>query len=62
MTDASHNALTGAEAMVQLLAAHGVKHIFGLPFDVQNAEVDAGDVWAQPEFGHFPAWPGAPDP
>jgi len=29
---------------------------------MQNAAIDPGDVWAQPEFGRFPAWPGAPDP
>jgi len=41
MTDASHNALTGAEAMVQLLAAHGVKHIFGLCGDTSLPFYDA---------------------
>ncbi len=39
----------------------GAAHL-GLPYDVQRATVDEDDVWAQPEFATFPAWPGAPDP
>ena len=32
----------------------------GFPFDVQKQEVDGGQVWAQSEFEHFPAWRQAP--
>ena len=32
----------------------------GFPFDVQKQEVDAGQVWAQSDFEHFPAWRQAP--
>ncbi len=39
----------------------GAAHL-GLPFDVQKAPVDGDDIWAQPDFERFPAWPGAPDP
>jgi len=39
----------------------GAAHL-GLPFDVQKAPVDSDDIWAQPDFETFPAWPGAPDP
>ena len=39
----------------------GAAHL-GLPYDVQRAPVDEDDIWAQPEFETFPAWPGAPDP
>jgi acetolactate synthase-1/2/3 large subunit len=39
----------------------GAAHL-GLPLDVQRAPVDDGDIWAQPDFETFPAWPGAPDP
>ncbi len=39
----------------------GSAHL-GLPFDVQKAPVDGDDIWAQPDFERFPAWPGAPDP
>ncbi len=39
----------------------GAAHL-GLPFDVQKAPVDDSEIWAQPETGTFPAWPGAPDP
>ena len=33
-----------------------------LPYDVQKHEVDAKDLWAQPEHGRFPAMRAAPDP
>ena len=39
----------------------GAAHL-GLPIDVQRAPVDETDIWAQPEFETFPAWPSAPDP
>ncbi len=39
----------------------GAAHL-GLPFDVQNATVDADDIWAQVELGAYPAWPAEPDP
>ncbi|MDX1486009.1 MAG: thiamine pyrophosphate-binding protein [Alphaproteobacteria bacterium] len=39
----------------------GAAHL-GLPLDVQRAPVDAGDIWAQPDFREFPAWPGGPAP
>ena len=39
----------------------GAAHL-GLPFDIQRAPVDGDDIWAQPDFATFPAWPGAPDP
>jgi len=39
----------------------GAAHL-GLPYDVQRAPVDETDIWAQPEFETFPAWPSAPDP
>jgi len=39
----------------------GAAHL-GLPYDVQRAPVDGDDIWAQPDFETFPAWPGAPDP
>ena len=39
----------------------GAAHL-GLPFDVQKAPVDEEAVWAQPEFGRYPALPSAPDP
>jgi acetolactate synthase I/II/III large subunit len=39
----------------------GAAHL-GLPLDVQRAPVDGDDIWAQPEFANFPAWPGAPEP
>lgn len=39
----------------------GAAHL-GLPIDVQRAPVDEDDIWAQPDFETFPAWPGAPDP
>ncbi len=38
----------------------GAAHL-GLPFDIQKADVDPEDLWAQPEFGSFPAWPTAPN-
>lgn len=38
----------------------GAAHL-GLPFDIQKAEVDPDDLWAQPEFSSFPAWPCGPD-
>jgi acetolactate synthase-1/2/3 large subunit len=39
----------------------GSAHL-GLPFDVQKAPVPDSEIWAQPEFGGFPAWRSAPDP
>ena len=39
----------------------GAAHL-GLPFDVQKAPVDEEAVWAQPEFGTYPALPSVPDP
>ena len=39
----------------------GAAHL-GFPIDMQRAEVAPGDIWAQPEFGRFPAWPAGPDP
>ena len=39
----------------------GAAHL-GFPIDVQRAQVAPGEIWAQPEFGRFPAWPAAPDP
>ncbi len=37
----------------------GAAHL-GLPFDVQRAPAKADDIWAQPGFETFPAWPAAP--
>ncbi len=39
----------------------GAVHL-GFPIDIQRAEVDADDLWAQPELGRFPAWRVGPDP
>src|SRR4051795_9498907 len=39
----------------------GSAHI-ALPFDVQNAPVERGDVWADPTLGAFPSRRVAPDP
>jgi acetolactate synthase-1/2/3 large subunit len=39
----------------------GAAHI-ALPFDVQSAPVDAGDVWADPSLGVYPSRRTAPDP
>src|SRR6476661_3046884 len=39
----------------------GAAHI-ALPFDVQNAPVERGDVWADPQLGAFPSRRVAPDP
>ena len=38
----------------------GAAHL-GLPYDVQRAPVDEDEIWAQPEFATFPAWPSAPE-
>ena len=38
----------------------GAAHL-GLPFDIQKADVNPDDLWAQPEFGTFPTWPSGPD-
>lgn len=38
----------------------GAAHL-GLPFDIQKADVDPEDIWAQPEFSSFPAWPSGPN-
>lgn len=48
MTETSHNQMTGAEAMVRMLQAHGVTHMFGLcgdttlPFYDAMARMDHG--------------------
>ena len=39
----------------------GAAHL-GLPFDIQKAAVDPDDIWVQPEFAEYPAWPTGPDP
>ena len=39
----------------------GAAHI-ALPYDVQNAPVERGDVWADPTLGAFPSRRVAPDP
>ena len=39
----------------------GAAHL-GLPFDVQRQSVDGDDIWAQPDFASFPAWPVSPEP
>ncbi len=39
----------------------GAAHL-GLPFDVQKEAVPETEIWAQPEFGSYPALPTAPDP
>ncbi|MEM9043386.1 MAG: thiamine pyrophosphate-binding protein [Pseudomonadota bacterium] len=38
----------------------GSAHL-GLPFDVQKAEVPEEEIWADAQFGQFPALPSAPD-
>jgi len=38
----------------------GAAHL-GLPFDVQNGEVDGDSVWAQADLGSYPARRAAPD-
>ena len=37
----------------------GTAHL-GLPFDVQKDPVPEGEIWAQPDFQTYPAWPAAP--
>ncbi len=39
----------------------GSAHL-GLPFDVQRAPVDAGEIWGDAALGRYPAWPCGPDP
>src|SRR2546428_11416751 len=39
----------------------GSAHL-ALPFDVQNGQVDAADVWADPSLGSFPSRRTGPDP
>jgi acetolactate synthase I/II/III large subunit len=39
----------------------GAAHV-ALPFDVQNGQVDAADVWADPSLGSFPSRRTGPDP
>jgi acetolactate synthase-1/2/3 large subunit len=39
----------------------GAAHV-ALPYDVQMAPVDAGDVWADPSLGSYPSRRVAPDP
>ncbi len=39
----------------------GAAHLC-LPFDVQKAPVPEGEIWADPQFGTFPALCAAPDP
>ena len=41
--------------------ATGAAHL-GFPFDVQQGEVAADQIWAQPEFRTYPAWRSAPAP
>lgn len=38
----------------------GAAHI-GLPFDVQRQSVDESDIWAEPEYGRYPARRTGPD-
>ena len=38
----------------------GSAHL-ALPFDVQKAEVPEEEIWADPQFGAFPALPASPD-
>src|SRR5213082_481621 len=42
-------------------ARPGAAHI-ALPFDVQTAPLDAGDIWADPSLGVYPSRRIAPDP
>jgi len=39
----------------------GAAHL-GLPFDIQKADVPVEEIWAQPDFETWPAWPAAPEP
>jgi len=39
----------------------GAAHI-ALPFDVQNAPLDASDIWADPSLGTYPSRRSGPDP
>ena len=39
----------------------GSAHI-GLPFDVQRQPVDEADIWAEPEYGRYPARRTGPEP
>ena len=39
----------------------GAAHL-GVPFDVQKALVPEAEIWSQPDFETWPAWPAAPDP
>ncbi|KAG0737154.1 hypothetical protein G6F24_018062 [Rhizopus arrhizus] len=39
----------------------GAAHLC-FPYDVMTQQVDASDVWAQPEHGQFPSLRFAPDP
>ncbi|KAG0910099.1 hypothetical protein G6F32_016845 [Rhizopus arrhizus] len=39
----------------------GAAHLC-FPYDVMKQQVDASDVWAQPEHGQFPSMRFAPDP
>ena len=38
----------------------GTAHL-GLPYDVQAGPVAEDDIWAQPDFQTYPAWPAAPN-
>lgn len=39
----------------------GSAHL-GLPIDVQRAEANSAEIWADPEHERFPAYPAGPDP
>lgn len=39
----------------------GAAHL-AFPFDVQKDSVPEEEIWADPQFGRYPALPGAPDP
>ena len=39
----------------------GAAHLC-FPYDVMKQQVDAADIWAQPEHGSYPAMRCAPDP
>lgn len=39
----------------------GAAHL-ALPFDVQKAQTDVDEIWADPHHTHFPAEPSGPDP
>ncbi|OZI20104.1 acetolactate synthase [Bordetella genomosp. 9] len=53
MVRAAFRAMTGGKP--------GAAHLC-FPYDVMKQQVDAADIWAQPEHGRFPAMRYAPDP